>query len=126
FAIAIAATGGRLAVWERQILGISALAHILAAFAQVWITRRVYGYGDMLAYHASGQQLAALLRWDFFRYIPDVAGLLLHQNVQLPIEVYGGDATGAMIGISGILSLIIGDSLHAVCLVLAGASCLGK
>lgn len=112
---------------ERSLIALSMLAHVLSSFAQVWITRYVYGYGDMLTYHWLGTELAALVRYDPIRFGPELVTLVFQGQPQLPLAIHGaGGATGTMTGISGVLCLILNDSLYASCVLLSLGSMLGK
>lgn len=96
-------------------------AHVVAAFAQVLITRYYYGGGDMLAYHSVGTQLAEWMTVDFFENSYEVLRFLLHQtDVSFPFYVLGGgESTGSMFAVSGFLSLFLGGSIYAICLAVS-------
>lgn len=115
-----------LAVWIQRglsrrerpwLLGAYAL-HVAAAFAQVWITRAVYGGGDMFGYHRLSTGLAEMVRADPGRFFPEVLALTFRQDADLPIQILTG-ATGSMSGIATLVSLLTFDSLYAKCVVFA-------
>lgn len=125
--IAFALTHRRLRPFEVNLLGLAFAAHALGAFAQVRVTQDVYGRGDMSAYHYTGSLLAALIRYDPERFLPEVLRLLVHQEVDLPFRVLGvGTPTGSMHAISGLIALPLADSLHAMCMVLSLAAFFGQ
>lgn len=114
--------------WERSILVMSFAMHVASALAQVWITRDYYGYGDMMTYFYNGTMLSNLLSYDFSTFAPEAVKLILHQTeTRIPIEdVASGTASSAMVGIAGFLLLGLGNSLYALCILVAMASFGGK
>lgn len=106
---------------------LSFLAHVVSAFAMVAITERVLGGGDMLAYGRFGATMARRLADDFMGVGPMVVGLVLHSEEPIPFAgALPGSSTGAIQGISALLMLALGESLYAVCLLIAGLGFLSK
>lgn len=112
---------------DRTLLSVSFMGHMASAVGQVWITRYFYGTGDMVGYERRGLVLAALMRDDFFFWFPEVAKLLLLQQPDLPVDIFGaGASTGAMAGATGLLFFVLNDSLYASCMVVGVLAYLGK
>jgi hypothetical protein len=110
-----------------RLLGLSLFAHLFSSIAQIWITRRVYGGGDMLDYYAQGLELSRLLEMHFSRFAPEVLSMLFHGRPMLPIYVFGrGGPTGTMMAIAGFSLFGLGDSLYGVCAAIAVLSFYGK
>ena len=110
----------RFSPWERPLLILSFVAHVSSAFLQVWLTRSVYGGGDLFNYADLGETLAALLRVDFSRFAPEVLRILLHGTGALPFQVPGvGSSTGSMIALAGLLSYLTAGSTYTLCLLVA-------
>jgi len=109
---------------ERPWLLLTYAMHIGSAFAQVWITRGIYGGGDMLGYHRLALRLSRFVRADPERFLPEVIALAMRQDADLPVPVLG-QATGSMSGIATLTSLITFDSIYASCVVLATGAYLG-
>jgi hypothetical protein len=106
---------------------LSFAAHVIASFAQLYITEEFYGSGDMTEYARQGTLLAEVLRIDFFRFAPEVAKILIHQEPFLPINVEtAGTSTGTMAGIAGFLLFVLGDSTSAACLFIGLVAFFGK
>ena len=124
---ALAALRDRFTSAERRILATAFAAHVLAAVAQVVLTRDVLGGGDMFAYHLYGNMFADLIVRDPVLYFPRVLRLVfLDPQPDLPFDVLGaGAATGAMFGISALLHLLCAGSLYATCLLLSMGSLFG-
>lgn len=113
--------------WERRVYLGSLIAHVLSAFAQVWITRNTYGGGDMFHYFTEGLMLASLLRANLANMAGEVGALILQQEHSLPFEIIGaGSSTGTMSGITGFLLFLFDDSLYASCICVAVFSWGGK
>jgi hypothetical protein len=117
----------RFARWETTLLMTSFVAHIVAAFAQIWLTMGLYGGGDLFGYAWRGEAIAAVLRSDFVEFAPELLKVLFHQDGMLPVEVVGvGSTTGAMDAIAGFLSFFTGGSTYTLCLTVAIAAYFGK
>ena len=124
--VALATTSRTVTRRERPLLALSFVAHLGGSFLQVWITKFVYGYGDMLTYFWHGRELAALMRFEPGRWIPEVFALVVKASPELPVYIHGaGGPTGAMTGIVAFLAFFTGDSLYASCLLLGVGSFLG-
>jgi hypothetical protein len=112
---------------EARLLMLSFVAHVFAAFAQIWITRGYYGIGDMLLYHETGVELARLIRYDPVQFVPDVVSIVFHGDPTIPVIVIGqGGPSGVTSALAGLLCSFLGDSLYAVCVVFAIATFFGK
>jgi hypothetical protein len=110
-----------------RLLVLSFFAHLFSSMAQIWITRGVYGGGDMLDYYGQGTALSRLLHMHFTRFAPEVLGLLFHGRPMLPIYVFGhGGPTGTMMAIAGFSLYAMGGSLYGVCALIAVVSFYGK
>ncbi|MDX2009473.1 MAG: hypothetical protein SFW67_04750 [Myxococcaceae bacterium] len=101
-------------------------AHVIASFAQVTITRDVYGSGDIMVYWAEGVALADALRYDFSGIAPGLIDVFLHREGRLPFELYGGGATASQSVFSAFLQFVTGNSLYASSILLAMLALLGK
>ncbi len=111
---------------EQNILLGSFVAHIAAAFAQIWIHRGYYEGGDMLAYSFHGEQIAYLLERNFKAFAPEVARLAFHMQNDLPIAVLGeGLTTGTMSAVVGFLYFLFGSSIYGGCLFIGSFACVG-
>ena len=120
-AFALATLRDRFSAVEMRILMAAFAAHLLAVLAQVYLTRDVFGGGDMFAYHLYGNLLADLIVRDPVGYLPRVVRLVfLDPEPGLPIDILGaGHATGAMFGIAGLLHVLCAGSLYGVCSLLS-------
>lgn len=122
-----AAAVRRYSARERPLLALAFAMHVLAAFAQVWITRGVYGRGDMILYFETGRLIADVVRYDAARFLPELGALLVHRESVWPFYVIGtGGPTGTMNAIAGILHLVWGPSIYAQCLTLSGFAFFGQ
>jgi hypothetical protein len=108
-----------------RLLALSFGAHLFSSMAQIWITRGLYGGGDMLDYFALGSSLARLLHMHFSRFAPEVLSLLFQGRPMLPMHVIGGP-TGTMMAFAGFSLYAMGGSLYGVCAVIATFSFYGK
>jgi hypothetical protein len=134
-ALLVVMVGGGLALaqavtfsrFELRLLLASFAAHVVAAIAQVVITRAAYGWGDLFGYTLVGQTIAATLRLDFEQYAPEVLKLLFHQVPQIPVEVAGpGSSTGAMAATAGIIAWLTGGGPYTLCLFFGVCAYFGK
>lgn len=127
-AIPLVLVSRRVAAFEARGMAASLLFHYVAALAQVSITSRVYGGGDMLLYHELGGLIAQWITYDPASAWPETLGLLLgRSDAWFPFDVLApGDATGTMVAVGGIARLFFGDSLEATCVLLATLSFYGK
>ncbi|RAL21120.1 hypothetical protein DL240_13380 [Lujinxingia litoralis] len=126
----VVALGLSLRAFERReqglLIGAFAL-HLLAALAQVFITRDLYGYGDMLTYFREGGFVADRMREDFVAYAPDALRLIVQQETQnLGWLNSASPATATMYGLSSWLHYLTQGSLYATCLLVAIGSFFGK
>ncbi len=100
--------------WEVSWLAFAFLTHLAAPFAQIAITRGVYGGGDMMMYHHSGTAVARVVRIDWERFFPELLNLIVHQRPAMPLHLLGiGGPTGSMIGLTALSSLATNDSIYA-------------
>ncbi|MEQ9646988.1 MAG: hypothetical protein RLO52_15980 [Sandaracinaceae bacterium] len=112
---------------ERGLLLAAFLFHVLAAFAQVWITQGIYGGGDMMVYFVTGATIADVVSYDPGRFFPELVALLVHQESIWPFYVMGaGGSTGTMSAVSGLLQLVLGESIYGVCVALSIAAFFGQ
>ncbi len=109
----------RLAAW-------SFTAHLAASLAQIWITLRVYGGGDMFGYYRLGLELSRLLQYRFGFFAPEVLNLVLQADPMLPLQVQAGTPTGTMVGIAGFLLFGLGDSLYGCVALISLTAFFGK
>ena len=122
----VAAWARRFEPKERSWVLAAYAAHVIAAFAQVWITMGYYGGGDLLYYSWSGREVARLLRHDF-GYAVDVVAIMFHQDQTIPIAGLTGDNTTRTVSaLSGFIFFISGDSLYSACLIVSIASFYGQ
>lgn len=112
---------------EQKILWASFAAHQLAGFANIWVARYYYGYGDMLTYHASGVIIADGLRSDFWDLAPSLVSIIFHRPTPLPVPVdILVSSSGAMQAIAGFCSFFFFDSLYGTCAFIAGLGFFSK
>jgi hypothetical protein len=111
---------------EQRVLQLGFAAHVVAAFAQVIVTREVYGSGDIMVYWAEGVALADALRYDFTGVAPGLIEVFMHREAPLPFELYGTGATASQSIFSALLQFITGNSLFASSILLAMLALLGK
>lgn len=113
---------------ERTLVPIAVSAHLIAAFAHVWIVRNVYGSGDMTMYWEHGQLLASVLGSDPATFWDSALRLIFQDpDVRLPVVVYGrGTSTGTMTGIAAVMAYFLPNSLNAACVLVAMTSLSGK
>lgn len=105
----------------RKLLWVSFAAHQLAGFANIWVARYYYGWGDMLSYHYSGVIIADQLRSNFWDLAPSLLGVLFHRPtpVAVPVDILVS-SSGSMQAIAGFCSFFFFDSLYATCAFIAG------
>jgi hypothetical protein len=105
----------------RRLLLASFLAHVLAAFAQVWMTRYVWGGGDVLGYTYMGEVLGTLLHMDFTQFMPEVMKMLVHLDFALPVDPgefpNKGNSTDSMAAFAGIIVFLTGGSAYTLCCI---------
>jgi hypothetical protein len=112
---------------ERVLVALSYAAHVLGAQAQIWVTRNVFGGGDMFLYYREGQAVANALRFGPDGTWVEVLKLLFQQDQWLPVHVTGlGSSTASMTALSALLLLMTDDSLAATCSAVAILSFFGK
>ncbi len=123
------AIASRLAVRppERLLVALSYVAHVGGAQAQIWVTRNVFGGGDMFLYYREGQAVANAVRFGPEGTWLELVKLLFQQDPWLPVHVTGlGSSTASMTALSAFLLLITDNSLPATCTVVAVLSFFGK
>lgn len=104
-------------------------AHLISAAVQVWMHADYYGSGDMFGYFFAGKDLALLLRLDFFRWLPEVVGLILHRETNFFSYVSGqGGSSGTMVGLGGLLVFVCDDvrPLWPACLLMGTTSAIAQ
>lgn len=111
---------------EVRLLSLSFAAHILSAFAQILLTVYFFGGGDMLAYHRFGMMYVEYLRQDFAFYAPELVRYVLRMPAVEHEFFMQGSATGAMMGLSTWLMLLVGGSLYASGALIAVLAFLSK
>lgn len=112
---------------ENRLLLTGFSAHIASAFIQIWFTRGVYGYGDILGYTQMGELLAAALRTDFVQFAPEVVKLLFHQTVAIPGDIPSqGSTTASMMAVAGVLTYVTGGSYYTLGLCVSIAAYFGQ
>ncbi len=113
---------------EASLLVAGFFAHIVGVFVQTWVTREVYGGGDIEGYYRSGVELAHALRTDFAAIAPEAVKLFFHRDdAYLPFAVFGGSsATGSLSVVAAFLFFALQDSLYAASLVVALSAFFGK
>lgn len=112
----------RFRVEEQRWLRLSLAMHVVMAFANVFLTVKLLGGGDMLWYHRAGSELADLWRTDPAGWTPELMKLTLRMEAKFPFWVHGaaGDnSTGSMFGISAWLMVFSGNSLYGACVILS-------
>jgi hypothetical protein len=111
---------------ERPWLVLALAMHMLGSSAQVLVVATVYGGGDSTGYHAYGLMIAELIRSDpldaGWQTIVAVSGL---REVPLSVPI-PRTTTGAMTGISALISVLVGDSIYASSAFIAGFSFFGE
>jgi hypothetical protein len=127
FALGVGLVLRRFSREVRQVVVLSAVAHVVSVLAQVWLTTSYYRGGDMLNYFRAGQVLARLLDADFSRYGGEVAALFFQRPADFPVYVFGlGSSTGTVSATAGCLVYALGPSLHAAAISVAAFSFFGK
>lgn len=112
---------------EAPLLMIGFAAHVVSAFVQVWVTRALYGWGDLFGYTSMGEGLARLLQADFWQFAPELLKALFHQMPQLPFDIPAvGSSTGSMFVIATFLAYLTGGSFYTVGLAVAVFGYFGK
>ncbi|MEM6930917.1 MAG: hypothetical protein AAF602_28540 [Myxococcota bacterium] len=112
---------------ESRLVGAGFAAHVLSAFAQVWLIYVVYGIGDQMMYMRYGGDLASAMRADFTVVFPEVLKLVLQQDYRLSVFVpVPGTPVATMCGLTSLGILLLGDSIVAVSVLFATAALLGK
>lgn len=105
----------------------SLVAHIVSAVGQVVLTTSYYEGGDMLLYHETGAQFASWVRTGPDSALGDLWSVLFGIPTPLPFHVIGmGDSTGSMAAFAGLVQLVVGSNLLAVCFAVAVLSLVGK
>lgn len=82
------------------------LAHVVAAFGQVWLTRVYYGYGDPIGYHRRGSLIADLVVSDPRRFLPEVITLLFQGEPHLPFALPSvGPGTASQTAVAALVAI---------------------
>lgn len=110
----------RFSAAEQRVIWLGFVAHVCAALSIVWVTNSVLGGGDLMDYHITGVRLAEAIRADFWGVMPDVIRVFFHERLPLPIPVQGeGGTTGAMVCLTALGCLLLGDSIYPVCMAIS-------
>lgn len=112
--------------YEARLLWWGFAAHGAASFAQVWIVRYYYGFGDMLAYWEQGSVVADLMRSDVGRWAPEYFKLFFHLESQIPFGFMGGLTTNSLGVLASFCLLALGNSLYATAAAFGMGAFLGK
>lgn len=105
---------------EVPVLALAFVMRILAAFAQVVITRGYYGGGDAMSYHQGAVAIAGLVSDQPERFLPRVMDLVFHGEPHFPIYFYGaGTPTGTLYGLTALVALPTQGSIYAICIAYA-------
>ncbi|MCA9605733.1 MAG: hypothetical protein KC619_09070 [Myxococcales bacterium] len=87
-------------------LAFSFVAHIVAAFGQVWATLVYYRGGDALMYHAQSAQLSRLVIASPHRYLPEVLTMLVQGDARFPFPVpLIGTSTGSQVALTSLIEI---------------------
>jgi hypothetical protein len=126
-AILTAALSRRFEAFEKRIIGLAFVAHVVGAIAQIAITRGVYESGDMLMYMSEGSLVARAIELDPLRFGKYWLALLLQNELPEDLPLVGaGSSTGSMVALTTVLALVFRYSLYAVGFTYSTAACLGK
>ncbi len=106
-----------LAKWERKLLWISYVAHLLGVFAGDLIATYYYGGGDRFMYHNVGGVISAHLHTDFYDIAPRLLELLFQQGGEELVPFGALTATGSMQATAAILHYLFGGTLIGSCAV---------
>ncbi|MFU8803309.1 MAG: hypothetical protein ACNA8W_05830 [Bradymonadaceae bacterium] len=82
------------------------LAHVVAAFTLITVSKAVYGRTDMSVYFEQGVMLAEYLSLNFKSYGPELLKLIFQmEDPYIPIDIFStpGTSTTSMIGMSGVM-----------------------
>ena len=112
----------RFSAEEQRWLRISLGAHVLFAFANVFLTVYLLGGGDMLWYHRDGSKIADLWWSNPGVWTEEVVKLTLRLTARFPFWIHGAsgsNSTGAMFGISAWLMILTGKSLYGACVIVS-------
>jgi hypothetical protein len=122
-----AVQAARFSRHESPLLLLGFAAHMASAWAQVWLTKALYGGGDLFGYTRNGEALARLLRVDFWQFAPELLKALFHQLPNLPFDVPAvGSSTGSMYVIATFVAYLTGGSYFTLSLVVAVFGYFGK
>lgn len=123
FAVGLAAmfvVERRFSQREQRILWLAFAGHVVASVAGVWVTQEVLGGGDLFDYQVLALRVTNALRADFWGLIPDVVRVIFHSETPLPVPILGeGHSTGAMVCLSALVFLLLGDSIYSACLAVS-------
>ncbi len=113
--LATAVAQTRLSGPDRRVLWWCFWAHVVSVFVLIWLTFQFFGRGDLEVYYYYGEGLADYIRQDPGRWAPEVLGLILQQDVDLPMDVFGteGSSTTSLIGMTAFALILTGSSQYA-------------
>lgn len=113
---------------EQRYMTFGFVAHILGAFAQIWITLGVYdGGGDMFTYMTEGSMVARAMEYQPEHFVPLWLDLLLQRDPEVALPIVGaGHATGSMVALTAALAIVFRYSIYAACLAVAIMAFFGK
>ncbi len=97
------------------------LGHVVSAFALLLLTYHFFGHGDVQHYYNYGDQLAEYIRREPMRWGPEVLLLILQQDADLPIHIFGteGSSTTSIIGVTAFVMILTASSEYATGLLMS-------
>lgn len=112
---------------EHMWIGLSALAHGVAAIVKVWIVYGYYGDGDMTSYVDFSQRIAELMRLDPRRWILPYMEMAVRDGVRVPYLPPGDTAaTRAVYSFTALHQFVFGPSRYGISLLVAAFSMASK
>jgi len=111
---------------EQKYLWVAFFAHAIFAIGQVLYTVYIYGFGDMLGYHRTGEYLVQMAKSDP-RVISDIIALSMGGRDHALYWITGaGSSTGTMSGLSALAGMVLGNSLVSKCLAFSMLAFIGQ
>lgn len=99
---------------EASLLLTAFAMHIGAVFFHAWITRTLYGTGDMYMYLDTGRYLSRFLEVDFSRSFDEITKLFFYERSIFDDVVEGpGNATGSMSALATVFMYVLNGSEYA-------------
>lgn len=103
----------------------SAVSHLAAVVAQVYLIENVYRDGDMIGYFQIGEVIARAINANV-SHLWNTVLFLAQQPHQLPFQTTGDASTGSMQALSGLATWAAGDDIYAVAAIFAAGALFGK